>query len=213
MNSRGAAFVHNLFAGDMYIISYDQRLTPYHKPHSTYVEALHDNPGGDVQFVNNLFVKGANASQYKKNILPVIFDGNVYTKGAVQAISDNKEKNLGKISEEEKEKIKKMPAIDVVEKNFISNENFDAIAKLMQEGNKMYLEIALDQNWLAQQKRSLVTTASLTKAIIPSLPFENVDGSALKIDADYLGNKRNAQNPSPGPFEIQNSGKQKIKVW
>lgn len=39
----------------MNVIAYDSRLTPYHKPHSTFVEKLHDNPGGDVQFVNNLF--------------------------------------------------------------------------------------------------------------------------------------------------------------
>jgi alpha-N-arabinofuranosidase len=80
MNSSGAAFVHNIFAGKMNIVSYDSRLTPYHKPHSTYVEGLHDNPGGDIQFINNLFVNGANAGQYKKSILPVVFDGNVYTK-------------------------------------------------------------------------------------------------------------------------------------
>jgi alpha-N-arabinofuranosidase len=44
------------------------------------------------------------------------------------------------------------------------------------------------------------------------LPFENTDGSPLKIDTDYFGNKRNAANPSPGAFEIKQSGKQKIKL-
>ena len=96
MNSSGVAFVHNLFAGNMEIISYDSRLTPYHKPHSTYVEGLHDNPGGDIQFINNLFVNGGNAGQYKKAILPVIFDGNVYTKGAVRAVSGEKQRTLVK---------------------------------------------------------------------------------------------------------------------
>ena len=43
--------------------------------------------------------------------------------------------------------------------------------------------------------------------------FENVDGSQLRIDIDYLGKKRNVENPSPGPFEIKVSGKQKIEVW
>ena len=42
--------------------------------------------------------------------------------------------------------------------------------------------------------------------------FENVDGSPVKIHMDYFGEKRNMENPSPGPFEIKSSGKQKIKV-
>lgn len=213
MNASGAAFVHNIFAGNMEVVSYDSRLTPYHKPHSTYVAALHDNPGGDIQFINNLFVNGGNANQYKKSILPVNFDGNVYTKGAIRVISGEKERRFGDITAEAKEKIKNVPDKEAVEKNFIANENFDAGAKLITEGDKIYLEIALYKNWLTEQKRKLVTTASLTKAIIPGLPFENVDGSPLKIDTDYFGSKRNTVNPSPGPFEIKNSGKKKIKVW
>lgn len=213
MNSSGAAFVHNIFGGKMNIISYDNRLTPYHKPHSTYVEALHDNPAGDIQMVNNLFVNGGDASQYKKNILPVIFDGNVYTKGSTMAASGKKERSYGEISAEAKEKLKNVSDKEAVEKNFIANENFDAGAKLVSEGDKMYLEIALDKNWLSQQKRNLVTTTSLTKAIVPNLPFENTDGSPLKIDTDYAGTKRNVQNPSPGAFEILKTGKQKIRVW
>jgi alpha-N-arabinofuranosidase len=53
----------------------------------------------------------------------------------------------------------------------------------------------------------------LKPAVIPNLPYENTDGSLLKIDTDYFGNKRNTINPSPGPFEIKQSGKQKIKLW
>ena len=85
MNSRGAAFAHNIFGGKINVISYDNRLTPYLKPHSTYVAGLHDNPGGGVQFINNLFVNGGDAGEYKKAILPVAFDGNVYVTGAIRA--------------------------------------------------------------------------------------------------------------------------------
>ncbi|WP_316790022.1 right-handed parallel beta-helix repeat-containing protein [Pedobacter frigoris] len=213
MNSSGAAFVHNIFAGKMDVVSYDSRLTPHQKPHATDVIALHDNPAGDIQFVNNLFVNGGDAGQYKKNILPVTFDGNVYAKGAKRAISGNKQRSFGEISAEAKEKVKNVADKDAEEKNFIADDNFDAAAGLVKEGDKMYLEITWDKNWLTQQKRKLATTASIKKAIVPDLPFENVDGSALKIDTDYLGNKRNILNPSPGAFEILKSGKQKIRVW
>lgn len=30
----------------------DAHLTPYHKPHSTFVIKLHDHPGGGIQFIN-----------------------------------------------------------------------------------------------------------------------------------------------------------------
>ena len=46
-----------------------------------------------------------------------------------------------------------------------------------------------------------MTTELLGKASIPDLPFENADGSPLRLDTDYFGKQRNADNPFPGPFE------------
>ncbi len=212
MNSSGAAFVHNIFGGKMDVIGYDARLTPYHKPHSTYVASLHDNPGGDIQFVNNLFVNGGDASQYGNALLPVVFDGNVYTKGSIRAIGHSDPKKFGEMNKNAKEQMKNYKDQKATEQNAVIKEDFDASANLLNDAKDMYLEIALDKNWLTQ-KRSLVKTATLTKAIVPDLPFENVDGSPVIIDLDYFGKKRNVENPSPGPFEIKRSGKQKFKVW
>jgi alpha-N-arabinofuranosidase len=212
MNSSGAAFAHNLFAGKIDVIHYDARLTPYMKPHSTYVVALHDNPSGDVQFINNLFVNGADASQYNNALLPVIFKGNVYTKGAIGAVKNNSHYKFGELNKNAEKQMKEYKEHVVTETNPLVDNNFDAVVKLVQQGKDIYLQISLKKNWL-NQKRKLVTTETLTKAIAPGLPFENVDGSALRIGIDYLGKKRNIENPSPGPFEIKDSGKQKIKVW
>jgi alpha-N-arabinofuranosidase len=211
MNSTGAAFVHNLFTGKIDVVDYDSRLTPYMKPHSSYVAALHDNPGGDVQFVNNLFVNGSNVSQYSKALLPVVFEGNVYTKGAIRLIGDKDEKRFGEMNQKAKEQLQKYKEQAAVEKEALVAHDFDAIVNLLnQDGNK-YLEIAFDPIWL-KQKRILVTSQTLTKARVPNLPYENVDGSTLRIDTDYNGRKRNISNVSPGPFEINVSGKQKIKL-
>lgn len=98
------------------------------------------------------------------------------------------------------------------EMNASVDSNFDASASLSKQDKSMYLEISVDEKWLAQ-KHKLVTTETLTKAIVPDLPFENVDGAPLRIDTDYLGKKRNVTNPCPGPFECKDSGKQKIEVW
>jgi|WetSurMetagenome_2_1015567.scaffolds.fasta_scaffold03379_3 alpha-L-arabinofuranosidase len=212
INSSGAAFVHNLFGGKMDVIAYDARLTPYHKPHSTFVEALHDNPGGDIQFVNNLFVNGADASQYSKALLPVVFDGNVYTKGAVRAVGNNEQKLFGEMNKNAREQMKNYKDQDATERNAVINNDFDAAVNLSEQGQEMYLEIVFDKNWL-RRKRNLVTTETLTRAIVPNLPFENVDGSPVKIDKDYFSKNRNVKNPSPGPFEITNAGKQNLKVW
>lgn len=65
----------------------------------------------------------------------------------------------------------------------------------------------------AAGKRALVTTELLGKAKIPDAPFEQPDGTPYRIDTDYFGRKRDAHNPTPGPFEITGSGELVLKVW
>ena len=213
MNSSGAAFVHNLFGGKIDVISYDSRLTPYHKPHSTFVDNLHDNPSGDIRFYNNLFVNKGDASQYSKALLPVIFEGNVFTKGSIRPVSNSGEKKFGELSDAGREKFKNSTPVSAVEQNTLNKQDFDTDIKLTNENVAVYLELNLDKNWVTEQKRMIVTSGLLGRAIVPNLPFDNPDGSPVNIDTDYLGKMRNMVNPSPGPFEISKNGKQKIKVW
>ena len=90
---------------------------------------------------------------------------------------------------------------------------FDPQSKLVEKSDGWYLEFTLDRSWGSEQTRKLVTTEMLGKATIPNLPFENADGSPIRIATDYFGKKRNARNPFPGPFEVSKDGKQQIKVW
>jgi hypothetical protein len=53
-----------------------------------------------------------------------------------------------------------------------------------------------------------VTTELLGKARVPGLPYENADGTALRIDYDYFGAKRTKF--TAGPFE---SPAARVKVW
>ena len=213
MDSKGAAFVHNLFSGRFDVVVYDSRVTPYLKPHSTFVEKLAGNEGGDIQFINNLFVNNANASEYGKAFLPVLFDGNVYTKGTVRAVAGNMQQRFGEFNDEGKKEFAKLKAVDAEEKNMIEKSDFDAGAKLINENMNAFLEIHLDTNWLSQAKRGLATTESLGNVVVPGLPFENPDGTDITIDKDYSGKNRNAANPSPGPFEIEKTGIVRIRVW
>ncbi|MBK7212822.1 MAG: hypothetical protein IPH88_05910 [Bacteroidales bacterium] len=112
-----------------------------------------------------------------------------------------------------REKLRNSKPYTASETNTIDAPDFDSGLKLLTENGSVYLEINLSSDWCTAQKRRIITSSILGKAIVPGLPFENPDGSAIVLDKDYWGKQRNESNPSPGPFEISKSGKQKIKVW
>ena len=187
INSQGGTYVQNLIAGNMSVIRHDGRMTPLHKPHATELAGLHDNPNGDVRFYNNLFVQRGETVSYNQATLPVWLAGNVFLKGA---------------------KPSKHEATPLLKPDF------DPQIKLVEKPDGWYLECALDKAWAAETKaRKLVTSELLGKAKIPALPYENADGSPLRIATDYFGKSRNAGNPFPGPFELPEGGKQALKVW
>ncbi len=184
VNSQGGAYVHNLIAGRVRVAVGERRLTPYLKAHSTEVAGLHGNASGDERYYNNIFVNGGLAP-YDPTKLPVFMAGNVFLNGAKPSKHES---------------------------NPLVQPKVDPGIKLVEKSDGMYLEITLDKA-LAQQQCQLVTTDLLGKARIPDLPYEQPDGSAYRIDTDYIGKKRNKANPSPGPFENPGEGKLTLKVW
>ena len=80
---------------------------------------------------------------------------------------------------------------------------------LTEQADGWYLALAL----APAQPCQLITTATLGKAKLSDQPYENADGTPLKIDYDYFGQPRSATNPTPGPFEKVGSGAVKLKVW
>jgi alpha-N-arabinofuranosidase len=186
VNSHGGAYVHNLIAGGTHLILHDDRLTPFHKPHSTELAGLHDNSSGDDRFYNNLFIEHGNLGPYDAAIQPVRMEGNVFLHGAKPC------------------KYEKAPLVCP---------DFNPAVKLVEKPDGWYLEFALDKNWGTAQTRKLVTTALLGKAAVPKLPYEQPDGSPLCLDTDYFAKARAEANPFPGPFELPEGGKQRLKVW
>ena len=201
--SHGGAFAHNLFAGR--IIAWpNKRTTPYHRAHSTEIAGMHDLPGGDHRFYNNILASPGRPVPWPTKIpkhlnvqhyfglatydaakLPVYMAGNVF---------------LGRAEPSKHEE------------NPLVEPKVDPGLKLVERSDGWYLQIELNKTW-ADHKRPLVTTEMLGKAIIPDLPYEDPDGKPYRIDTDYFGNKRNTKNPYPGPFNEPNEGKQLIKVW
>ena len=195
--SEGGAFVHNLIGGKINVRPEPNRFTPYHFAHSTSVAGLINTLQGDDMYYNNIFlIYKPSADQnnkpgqyglgdYAKAKYPVWLGSNICFNG-IKPVSN--------------------------EVNSSENSTVDPDLTIEAKGNELYLTITCDGS-LKNIRTQLVTTALLGKAKMPGVPFENRDGSALKIDEDLLGNKRDEASPLVGPLESLKPGKQVIKIW
>nr|NQU93434.1 right-handed parallel beta-helix repeat-containing protein [Bacteroidota bacterium] len=183
--SEGGAFVHNLFNGKVIQREVLGRFTPYHMPHSTEVAGLRNIHGGDNRFYNNVFAKGTGLEVYNNVEFPIQSGGNVYFNSAKPCN---------------------------IEPNYIMNQGFDPMIKIVKEGERVFLHLTLAKS-LEALDNPLVTTELLGKTKNSGQAFVNPDGSFLQIDTDYFGKKRSEADPSTGPFENSGEGKLKLKVW
>lgn len=189
MNSQGTAFVHNLIVGPIFNFRDDGRSTPFQLAHSTALAGMYpaiQGDSGDDRFYNNLFAGTCNLHVLDNLALPCFAVGNVFTKGTQPSKFDTEA---------------------------LVKPDFDTSLKLTKKTDGWYLTLARDQAWRDEVKRPLVTTKLLGKAKVSQCSYENRDGSPVQIDTDFFGNKRNVNNPFPGPFEKTGTGKQEMKVW
>jgi hypothetical protein len=201
--SSGGTFVHNLIGGRINCLP-QGRETPYFKAHTTELVEVKKIELGDTRYYNNIFApKDTNDTDYlfvhehwgpldyslnvyENNIeLPMFIESNVYYQGT-------------------------RPYQD--EKNSLYLNEFNANIKVINQDGETILSVEYPQEIL-NMNNPLITTDFLGKTIITGGYFENPDGTPITVDTDYLGNKRNLNNPIPGPFEIDASGLVKIKIW
>jgi alpha-N-arabinofuranosidase len=182
--SQGGAYVHNLIAGAIQCVPYDARQTPFHKAHATDVAGMHDNPFGDDKYVNNLFAGPADLSVYDKAPLAVRMEGNVFLKGARPSSG---------------------------ERDPVVRAGVDPGLELVEKDGGFFLRLALG-HVLDGPARRLVTTELLGPAAIPNLPYEQADGSPIRVEADFFGRKRDPADPTPGPFEAPGPGPLELKL-
>ncbi|MHB9010359.1 MAG: carbohydrate-binding protein, partial [Limisphaerales bacterium] len=189
--SEGGAYAHNLFAGRITNRPEPSRDTPFHPAHSTTVAGLVSTTGGDDRFFNNVFVGNGETMTaagkgdlkelrwissfglwgYDGRELPLLAAGNVYYRGAEPYARETSPTVLP---------------------------GMDPQVKLVSQDDRFILQLNLGLE-LRQVPTEVVTTARLGKARIPGLPYENADGSALKIARDYFGKTRSRSRPTPGP--------------
>lgn len=183
--SEGGAYVHNLFSGRIVSQPEPNRATPYHPAHTTKLAGLARTRGGDNRFYNNVFIAPTPAAQddaakrhfglamYDPRELPLQTGGNLYLNGALPYKNDVPKAASGKL----------VPNIMVLEED------------------RRVLLMPLPNSELAQSSGSIVTTALLGRTTVSKLPYEQPDGSPLRIDTDYFGRSRAGSQVTPGPFE------------
>ena len=190
LNSQGIAFAHNLIAGGISNQRGDRRATPFQPAHGTEIAGLHadsaQDDSGDCRFYNNVFLAPGSLQAIENTGLPCFAAGNVFTQGTQAATFDT---------------------------SALMKPEFDAGIKLEQKSDGWYLTLTEDQSWRSEVVRKLVTTQLLGVAKVPNCAYENPDGSPLRINTDYFGNKRNSRNPFPGPFENPGRGVVTLKLW
>jgi len=201
--SLGGAYAHNLFAGR--IIAWpNKRITPYHKAHSTEIAGMETFPGGDSRFHNNIFLSQEKPVPWPDRIPEELDNQHYYGLATYDS--------LGQASFMAGNVFLGQAEPSVFDKDPVRDPRVEPGYSLRGKEDGWYVQLAFNKTWL-ELKRSLVTSEMLGIAKIPKLPFEQADGSPYQLDMDYLGEKRNSDNPAPGPFVIPKSENQWIKVW
>lgn len=182
--SEGGAYVHNLYAGGIGRAAELRRQTPYHKPHSTEVAGMVNIQGGDNRFFNNIFVGPAGLARYNDTALPNMTGGNVFLAGADPGATTQ---------------------------DFMMMNDHPSLV-IREEPDGVFLDLVLEPGVIGEAQRQVVTSEVLGSAKISGARFVAPDGTAIRIDKDYLGAERPA-SPFPGPIEITRQGRQVLRVW
>jgi hypothetical protein len=85
--------------------------------------------------------------------------------------------------------------------------------KITEKPDGFYFEFNFDREWCKNANSTPVATERLGTSKYTRQPVVYPDGTPVAIDFDFMGNPYNTNNPFPGPFEINESGKKTVKVW
>jgi alpha-N-arabinofuranosidase len=201
--SHGGAYAHNLFAGR--IIAWpNTRTTPYHKAHSTEIAGMHDFPGGDSRFYNNIVISPEKPVPWPERIPERLNNQHYFGLATYDAVKRPvyMEGNVF-LGQAEPFKHEENPLVQPeVKPGFI----------LVEKPDGWYLRIEVNKTW-ADRKRPLVTTEMLGKAEIPNLPYEEPDGKPYRLDTDYFNKSREKNRNAIGAFATYVLGENTIKLW
>jgi hypothetical protein len=195
--SQGGAYAHNLFAGRLVTTEEPTRETPYHPAHSTKVAGLRSIKGGDNRFFNNLFVgtggsPGEVAKEDKRHRRVSGYGLWVYDLREYPLLTG------GNVSYHRAQPYAR-------EQDGVVLSDVDPNVKLVEQAGRFVLNFSPGTK-LRQVRTKPVTTAMLGHAKIPDLLYLDANGSPLKVDGDFFGQKRTGKRLTPGPFEKPGTG-------
>jgi hypothetical protein len=154
---------------------------------------------GDNRFYNNIFVKRANGTEHSNEDMAQFYGLHGYKIAGFENISG------GNIYYNDAK-----PGVN--DTNFLEIPDFSPSYELVEKGTGIYLQIELDGS-IYEVYTTVVTTEDLGSTIISGAIYETPEGEPYLLDTDFLGNKRDAKKPLPGPFEHIDKGKGLIRVW
>ena len=212
--SQGTAYLHNLVGGNILMRLAPSRFTPYHFPHSTAVAGLMGINLGDDRFYNNIF--SSNTPSKNKHLFTGLnaFDGfplsdDAWYKDKKRA-EDFAALQLPVYIASNLYYNKALPFER--EENNIVDATHNPTASIEQLGKKFFLKININKSYKKLETK-LITTAILGSAFQTETPFENMDGSKMIFNTDFLNNLRSSKSPKVGPFELLTIGENKIEVF
>lgn len=212
-HAQGGAYVNNLIRGKMEHRKMLDRSTPYHEAHSTDIKGFSPVYGGDDRWYNNIIV----SDEGLEDVGTSHYNG--YTTSLEEYIYDVHNKTG---SDHEAFNVVEQPVyinqnaylngalpFDREEENLVSA--FNPEIKISEEGNDVYLEITLPDEFEGIQG-GVHSTQTLERVRLTDVEFENPDGSDVVINKDLLGQVKESKTVL-GPLANLKSGKNKIKVW
>ena len=184
--SRGVAFVHNLFAGEVTPRRwFAERETPFHPAHSTELAgSFHHQDAGDDRFYNNIFT-GIGFDDVYPAYAALAMEGNVFFDGARHSARE------------------KAPLLQPA---------FNPAIQLVSKKDGIYLQMK-PASFDGGAPRRMVDTALLGRTAVSQVAFEKADGSRLRIATDYCEAPRDPADPMPGPWESVGELPAEWKVW
>lgn len=212
-HAQGGAYINNIVRGHMQLSKMLDRSTPYHIPHSTDVKGTAPVYGGDDRWYNNIFINDGDLGK----VGTFHYDG--YTTSLeeyIGSVHDTTGSDHGAFNKVEQPVYINQNAylngakpFDREETNLVSDHNPEI--KLVEEGNDVYLEINLPDNF-EELLGDVHSTHTLERVRLVDAEFENPDGSAVIIDTDLLGQVKEGQTVL-GPLSNLKAGANRIKVW
>ena len=226
--SQGGAFVNNLVCGTVFSQPVLERPTPYHVPHSTQVAGFAAIHGGDDRFVGNIFLGGDAALAYSPTSRAgsnpgygtAGYDGHPTSMQEYRALVADPTQGDHERFLNVKQPVYIRDNVYMggaepfeAEKGAIVLNEDDVTVQVVDEGGQVHLETQIPEAF-NNASVSVITGEELQPVRFVDADFEDPDGTAVTLDTDIVGERKNPGQTYPaGPIANLRAGSHRTRVW